>query len=177
MRSILTILFLIVLFSGCKEDKSTEPVVNAVTSGSVAIDTRRLPTGFSFSRGDTISTPNATNILPDFEFYVKTANDPRPLGVHFVGARPYFKPTFNFKRFFSTLDSANAYFEAIREVTDTAFAVEIFFESTPYQIYTVKTFDEKFAKILITKNGPNADTSYATCSFEWMYQPNGTRSF
>ena len=177
MRSILTILFFIVLFPGCKKDSSTEPVVNTVTSGSAAIDTRRLPTGFSFARGDTLSTPNTANILPDIEFSLKTLHDPRPLGVVFVALRPYLKPTFNFKHFFSTLDSARAYFQGIKEVEDTAFTYETLFETTPYQIYTVKTFDNKFAKILITKNGPSADTSYAACSFEWTYQSNGRRSF
>jgi hypothetical protein len=177
MKSVLTILLLFIVSSGCKRDNPSEPIANTVTSGKVTIDTRRLPTGFSFVHGDTISVPNPENILPDFEFYVKTRNDPRPVGVHFAGSRPSYQPTFCFKHFFSTLDSAKANFQNLNEVIDTAFTVEILFESIPYQIYTVKTYDGKYAKILITDNGPNIDTSYATCSFDWTYQSNGSRHF
>ena len=178
-KSMSIILLIVIVFSGCKKDNPSEPPISTIKSGEVTVDTRGISTGFSFSRGDTISAPNVQNLWPDFEFFFETGPDgPQIIGVSLAGTQPDHsnRPTFHFKKSLSTLDSANIYFQNITEVTDSTFD-PITFHLTQYQVYTVKTIDGKFAKILIRNNNLSPDSSYVTFSFGWVYQSNGTRHF
>ena len=49
------------------------------------------------------------------------------------------------------------------------------------QIWLFKTFDEKYAKLRIistlTRKQPDKPFPYAECTFEWVYQPDGSLTF
>jgi hypothetical protein len=57
----------------------------------------------------------------------------------------------------------------------------------PYQVWGVKTHDGKFGKILIVDTffctqeydsaGHTVSRSYGEITFDWQYQPDGTRCF
>jgi hypothetical protein len=173
------ILTFTILYSGCKTDNPTGLSGTTLKSGNVTFDTRRMSQGFSFSQGDTLSTPNSANIWPDFEFFIETGPDgPMALGVYLAGTYPNHnnRQTFHFKRSFSTLDSANTFFQSLTETTDTTFD-PIISQLKAHQVYTIKTIDAKFAKILIRNNNLSNDSSYVTFSFDWVYQSDGTRHF
>jgi hypothetical protein len=169
MRLPTTYLFTVLLLVGCSKDNSLEPPETALRSGTVTVDTRQLPDGFSFSKGDTVSAPFQGATWPDFEFYIATTNSPKPVGVSLAGKLPdgSYRPTFRLKESFSRLDSARKYFQSIAGITDTGFTPAAYHLS-PYQVYSVSTNSGACATILILQNGPNIDTSYATLSFDWI---------
>ncbi len=176
-----SILLLFFLISGC--DNSVVPITK--TSGENTINTKVVDskyTGFSFSQGGNIIYPNANNILPDIIVLVNTDENGNILGIYFNSSSSL-KPTFNIIKTFNDADSAKVFFNNFSEVPDSNY-VDLALPVRVNQIWSVKTVDDKFGKILILHTDAYADNSnqssptlYGEATFKWNYQPNGSRNF
>lgn len=179
----LLIVLIVAAWGGCKDD-GTGPAPTP-TSGRATIDSRYVnsqASGFSFDQAGIVRFPNSQGTLPDIFVLVQMNEDGRVVGVFF--ARPdSLVPTFQLLRQFATLDSAQSYFQSLSEIPDTAY-VDIALPVSVGQIWMVKTRRTTFAKILIRhtlayadSSGPGAPTLYGEATFDWVYQPDGTRKF
>lgn len=179
----ISILFLVViLFNSC--DNSVGPTLPK-TSGETTINTTIVNLkgiGFSFSQGGNIEYPNSQNIITDIIVMIQISANGDVVGV-FFGSGSSLKHSFNLVKQFNNIDSAQSFFNNLNEVPDSnyeALAIPV----KAYQIWAVKTVENKFGKILILKTDAYDDTSnpslhnvYGEASFKWKYQPNGSTKF
>ena len=175
------IIIAILVWSGC--DKSTDP--SSPTSGTITVSSRVVnfqSTGFSFTRGSVIVFPNPQGLLPDLMVLVQIDERGSIIGVFFSPPGPP-RPTFRLLGQFSTLDTAQTYYQALSQILDTAYA-DLAIPARSGQIWAVKTRENKYAKILIRNTVAFADSStssaptpYGEATFDWTFQPNGTRQF
>lgn len=155
------------------------------TSGTATIDSRVVnyqASGFSFDQAAVVKISNSSDILPDIQLLVNMNQTGDILGVYL--ARPdSIVPSFRLLRRFSTLDSAQSYFDNLGEIPDTTYE-DLALPVNVAEVWAVKTSRNTFAKILITQtvaymdtSNPSAPTPYGQATFNWSYQPNGTRVF
>lgn len=181
-RMFASITILLMIISGC--DNNVDPN-NSRLSGEITLNTlvgNNKSSGFSFSQGNIIEFPNANNTIPDFIVMVQRDAPGNILGV-FLGPAGNLKPTFNLINQFYNKDSAQVFFDNLNEVpennyTDLAIPVKV------YQVWSIKTNDNKFGKILILytnayrdDSNPNSLNDVGEVKFKWTYQQNGTPIF
>ncbi len=173
---------LLLLYAGCKNE-GTSPVPTP-TSGTATVNSRVVNStvsGFCFSRAANISYPNQAGVIPDMMVLVQTGQSGNILGVYL--ARPdTLVPTFRLLREFGSADSAHQYFVALSEIPDTTYE-NLALPARASQIWAVKTRDNTFAKIHIRSTTAYVDSStgvrtlYGEATFDWAYQPDGSRRF
>jgi hypothetical protein len=168
---------------GCKDD-GTGPVPTP-TSGRATIDSRYVnsqASGFSFDQAGVVRFPSPQGNLPDICVSVQMNNPGEIVGVYLT--RPdSLVPTFRLLRQFVTIDSAESYFQGLAEIPDTTY-VALAIPTSEGQVWAVKTRRTTFAKVLVRhtlayadSSGQGAPTPYGEATFDWAYQPNGTRQF
>lgn len=171
-KIISSIILIVVLILGCDP---TEPEI-LMNSDIATVDQNN--SGFSFSRGKSVTIPNNENIIPDFLIAAHIDMNGNVLGVFF--AAESFRPAFNLIKEFSQSDSALTFYNNLLEVPDSNYQ-ELALPVNLNQIWAVKTGDNKFGKILILNTEAKYDSvalNYKTvANFKWKYQPNGSRSF
>ena len=155
------------------------------TSGTANIDSRVVnnqASGFSFSEAAVVKIPNSSDIIPDIQVSVNTNPTGDIHGVFFATPGTLF-PAFQLLRRFSIPDSARLYFNDLGEIPDTTYE-ELALPVEVGDVWAVKTRRSTFAKILIIQtvaymdtSNPSAPTPYGQATFDWSYQPNGTRIF
>jgi hypothetical protein len=170
----------------CKSD-NVGPIGSQSVSGTTAINSKHRYV-FSFVRGgaEILNPPNLDS-LADFDAgFIETGpNGPEPIGICFVG---YTQQMFHLVRSFAALDSARTFFQDMFTVADTSFVVGTCGSDVQNQgqgaranqVWSIKTRQNKFAKMLILSNmgfNPNTDSAYAEITFDWVYQPSGSRTF
>lgn len=168
--------FLFLLFYSCD---STEPTIED-KSDEVTINNGK--NGFSFSYGSSIPVPDTTNnIIPDIIIFVRLDDNGTVLGVFF--GSDTLRPAFNLIKEFSNIDSAKTFFYDLSEVPDSNYQ-DLALPVKAYQIWAVKTHDNKYGKILIISTdayeyspSPGFRSYHLEATFKWKYQPNGSRNF
>ncbi len=182
MKKLRSLVLLLALYfiSGC--DNSTGPTEPKIY-GETTINSKVVNftvTGFSFNFGGPVTSPNHFNVTPDF-FVLVEIIEGNINGVFFAPGGE-FKPTFKRLMSFETRDSAQIYFNNLSEVPDSNYN-ELALPVKENQIWAVKTVDGKFGKILIINTEAYNDSStslptpYGEATFEWKYQPDGSRYF
>ncbi len=184
-ESILTLIVTTALLigGGCKDDGAGPGPTP--TSGRATLNTRYVnhqASGFSFDRAAIVVFPNWQGTLPDLCAFVQINQPGRVIGVFFT--RPdSFVQTFCLLRQFVSLDSAQAYFQSVTEIPDTTYT-DLALTLSAGQIWAVKTRRATFAKILIRhtlafvdSSAPGLPTPYGEATFDWAYQPDGTKRF
>jgi hypothetical protein len=172
-----------IFWSGCKDDGIGPSSIP--TSGTATVDSRYVnsqASGFSFDQAAIVRFPNSAGLFPDFIALVQMNETAAILGVYF--ARPdSLVPSFRLLRQFTLIDSAHSYFQDLAEIPDTNY-VDLALPVRVGQVWAVKTRRNTFAKILIRQtvayadsSNPSALTPYGEATFDWAYQPNGTRQF
>jgi hypothetical protein len=177
----------VLALSGCGSETSTCPE-SFPTSGTITLSSEITEThgtlqgtGFLFSRGGTISEPNSEGLTPDMLVIMLTDIHNTYLGPALVA--PELRPMFCRLLSAPDADSARAAFESLHEVPDVCeelmAAVEI------NEIWAVITAAGKHAKLLVLQSSYVCDTTFvdsiqvtdavARVTFEWVYQPNGSR--
>ncbi len=179
---IISILFLTLFLYGCDNIVDSTPTK---TNGETTINTKIVnfkSTSFSFLQGGNIDFPNSNNIIPDIMILVQTDETGSILDVFFSPGIAL-KPSFNLIKQISDIDSAQTFFNNLNEVPDSNY-IDLAIPVKEYQIWAVKTVDDKFGKILIlnTKaftdsSNTSAPTPYGEATFKWKYQPDGSRIF
>ena len=169
-RSLVIILLLALLPAGCRKGNDTK------TSGTVTIDNRLYGTmdyyalGFSFSKDSKISTHG--NPGPDITIDNDgTLGDVRLLDNNFLDS--FYKAGE-----FSDATSASQAFDmlmipVVKQYVVWADSIK------PNQIWIFKTGDDHYAKLRIISTDSKVieNRNYAECTFEWVYQPDGSFTF
>jgi hypothetical protein len=168
-KNLYIILFVLLAFTGCKSD-------NPKISGEVTIDNMLYGSGpyyalgFSFSSAKKIST--LSNPEPDL-----TIDNDGSLGNLILQTNNYLNS------FYKTGEFANESQASMVFNNLTSFSVtewKVWADSIrPNQIWIYRSGTEHYAKIRIisTISETRLGRDYAECTFEWVYQPDGTLTF
>jgi hypothetical protein len=176
MKKILSIFLILAVASvSCNKDENKY-------SGTVTIDNELFGAGpyygygFSVPTGEKVSTLNSPldliSLFVDFD-------------VDFTVRKIYMSVN-NYKNSFykygeySNEAAASEAFNNLKTFTATQWA-ELADPIMPNQIWLFKTSDDKYAKIRIistfSEKREGMPFPFAECTFEWVYQPDGTQTF
>ena len=172
-RSFILIVIISIVLSGCKKDETPS------LSGTVTIDNKTYQSttyyvyGFSFSKAIKVST--LENPGPDVTVYVNT--DTPPDSWLYLQA-DNLNPSFYKIGDYADVQSASAAFDNLKTVGNYQWT-EIAQPITPNQVWVYKTGTPCYAKIRIisTVNEIRETIPYGECAFEWVYQPDGSKTF
>jgi hypothetical protein len=171
-RSILFLFLALLVFSGCRKDDATR------TSGIDSIDNTIYGTGpyyakgFSFSGATKISTLD--NPGPDIVIYVNSVNTVSTLTFQANNLDPSFYKIGDYP------DAASAItaFNDLKSV-GTYQWVDMAEPVNSNQVWLYRSGNEQYAKIRIisTKNEIRNNLPFGECTFQWVYQPDGSLTF
>jgi hypothetical protein len=174
MKRLILIFFSIILFCGSCSKK------NDPTSGEVTLDNKLYGSGpyyalgFKFSLAKKISTLATEG--PDITVEAGTVETGGPV-VAYLASNTY-EPAFYLVGEYGTATEAAEAFETLY-----SFGISTWSDfGTPLaenQIWIFRTENETYAKILILSVSLNTteNPDYASCTFKWVYQPDGSTSF
>lgn len=173
-RPIILIFIFAIVLNSCKKTDNTPS-----GSGTVTIDntTHQSTTyyvyGFSFSKAKKVSTLETPG--PDITVYVNS-DTPPDTWLYFQANN--LNPSFSKIGDYPDAGSATAAFDNLKTVgsyqwTDLAQPI------APNQVWVYKTGTPCYAKIRIisTVNETRNSLPYGECTFEWVYQPDGSTTF
>jgi hypothetical protein len=172
-RIILSIAIFLLFLPGCKKDN------NPKLSGTITIDNVFYGSGPYYAFGFSVPTGKK----------VSTLND--PLDVISIMADPDINDNVR-KIYFATLGLNNS-FCRVGQYVDSASATTAFKSLTSFvnpswtetgdsvkanQVWLFRTSMEKYAKIRVMKTvAEKRNKPFAECTFEWVYQPDGSQTF
>jgi len=173
MKKILIILsFLIIAFSACKKDESVR------TSGTDTIDNIVLKSdtyyalGFSFSKAAKVSTTE--NPGPDIILYADSDSQPPKLSFQ---ANNFLDSFSKYGEFADVATATQAFnnISSLPAVTWNGLADQV----RANQIWIYRTNGEQYAKMRIISvvNETRSNVPYGECTFEWVFQPDGSTIF
>jgi hypothetical protein len=171
-RTIFILLTFLLIVSGCRKDSTPD------TSGTDTIDNTLYGTGpyyafgFSFSRAAKISS--LENPGPDIVIYVNIDNPVSRLTLQ----ADNFKPSFYKVGDFADEGAAKSAFDNLKTVP----AVQWDDMADPIadnQVWIYRSGTDYYTKIRIisTVNETRNNIPYGECTFEWVYQPDGSSTF
>jgi hypothetical protein len=169
----LYLLCFLAFLSACNKDE-------VPLSGIVTIDNQIYGTtvyyayGFSFSKAAKVSSLDSPG--PDITVQAGVVTG----GVviePFLSANTL-KPSFGLEGTYGSAGEAQAAFNALSDV-GTPTWVDLASPLTNNQVWVIRTGDGKYAKIRTIEVVLDqvAAPPFATCKFEWIYQPDGTSKF
>jgi len=165
----LVLLFLVLCAGSCRKDEIP-------LSGTATIDNDLFGTGpyyafgFSFALADKV--PTSSKPFPDLIIDNDGTTD------NLILQANTFKNSFFLAGEYNDAPSASAAFDNLTEPVATNWVVWAF-GIEPNQVWIIRTAEEKYAKIRIisTVSELRENRNYAECTFEWVFQPDGTLSF
>lgn len=166
-------LCLLLLFSGCSDDE-------VPLSGTVTIDNKIYGTsiyyayGFSFSKAAKVSSNDTPG--PDMTIQAGVVTGGAVIEP-FLSANT-FKPSFGLAGEYSTASEAQAAFNALTDA-GTPVWIDLAAPLRDNQVWVIRTGEDKYAKIrTIEVVLDDAELPpFASCKFQWVYQPDGSKSF
>jgi len=185
MRSSKTVIFAVImkstsfiflaLFSFLAACTKVEPTP---TSGTNTIDNTTYQTttyfvyGFSFSKAKLVATYPDPG--PDITVYVNIDNLPYRLTLQSNTPKPSFYKVGDY----ADEDAAKSAFNNLKTVTVSLWQ-DMADPITANQVWIYRSGADKYAKIRIisTINELRQLINYGECSFQWVYQPDGTLTF
>ena len=173
MKRIVLISFLFVLIlSGCTKKEATR------TSGIDTIDnvtyfsTTYYNYGFSFSGAKLVSTTSTPS--PDITIYVNTDNSTTRLTLQSNNLKPSFYLVGEYK----DEESAMTAFNDLKTVSVTTWQdMADPIKDNEVWIYRSGTGYYTKIRIVSTVNETKESVAYGECTFQWVYQPDGTSTF
>ena len=171
-RSLFIILATLAILYGCKKDNTTHD------SGTATIDNTLFGTGpyyangFSFSKAKKIST--ISNPGPDIVIYVNTDNPVSRLTFQANNLNPSFYKIGDYPDAASAISA----FNNLKSV-GTYQWVEIADPINSNQVWIYRSGGGQYAKIRIisTVNETRNNLPFGECTFQWVYQPDGSLTF
>jgi hypothetical protein len=173
MKKIVVILFSIFsLLTGCTKTASTR------TSGTDTIDnityfsTTYYNYGFSFSSAKLVST--STNPGPDITIYVNSDSTGSILTLQSNNLKPSFYKVGDF----ADAATAQTAFDNLKTVSVTQWQ-DMADPINANQVWIYRSGNEDYTKLRIvsTVNEIRQSIPYGECTFQWVYQPNGSTTF
>ena len=147
-----------------------------LSSDRILTDTYRS-VGFSFNQGKNVPFPAIGGVVPDIVVINETDLEGYITGASFTCPNNLF--AFHLEGSYSSLPEALTAFNEYNEVTAedfTALANPVIL----YQVWTVQTAAQKFAKLVIKGiqiKTDNPVSDYVEVNVEYQYQPDGTKIF
>jgi len=163
---------LVVLFSACTKVEKTP------TSGTVTIDNTVFQSstyfvyGFSFSEAKLVS--NLGNPGSDIIVFVNTDNTPYRLTLQADNLKPSFYKVGDY----DNESAAKAAFDNLSLVEVPRWD-DMADPLNTNQVWIYRTGNDNYAKIRIvsTVNEMRLNLPYGECTFQWVYQPDGSLTF
>ncbi len=179
MRYLLTLsLILLLAAAGCKKKEE-----GPVTSGKVTINSKLYETGtyyysigYSFSQGKLVQSNTTPG--PDVVVDEQTTPDNTAIEWVYLGTDNY-QNSFHLNGSFNSLSEAEDFFNNYLTVPDTIGYSGIAKDIKPYQVWTFRTRDMNYAKMLILDVSSEIQKGdpYSETTFRFVYQPDGSRTF
>lgn len=166
--------FIVACEKGDNNNKNTGEVI--LTSERILTDTYRS-VGFSFREGKNVPFPAIGGIVPDIVVINDTDIENNITDAIFTC--PNNLLAFHLEGSFNSLPEALARFNEYKEVTAEDFSA-LANPVINYQVWTVQTTEQKFAKIVIKNIQIKTDSpvsDYIEVTVEYQYQPDGTKIF
>jgi hypothetical protein len=172
MKRTLYIIAVVLFAAGCTrvEDtptKGTQTIDNTIFSG-----TTYYTYGFSFSKADLVATTKSPG--PDITLFVNTDNVPSRLTLQANNLKP------SFFKIGETEDetAAKLLFDNLLGFSATTWT-DMADPLLPNQVWVYRSGSDHYTKIRIisTINEIRQGVVYGECTFEWVYQPDGSLTF
>jgi len=171
-RTLFILLALFLFLAACTK---TEPTP---TSGINTIDntthftTTYFNYGFSFSTAKLVSTN--TNPRPDISLYVNIDNQPSRLTLQSDNLRPSFYKMGDF----ADEEAAKTAFNDLKTISVSQW-VDMADPLNANQVWIYRSGSDTYTKIRIisTINEIRQTVNYGECTFQWVYQPDGSLTF
>jgi hypothetical protein len=149
------------------------------TSGTVTVTNELFGSGpyyalgFSFAAADLVSTLTESY---DIDIKAGSLTTGGPI-VAFLSANTL-EPSFALKGEYGTESAAKSAFDALASVGAASY-IELAAPLKENQVWVVRTEDERYAKIRIIQIDfePTVPPYFASCQFEWVFQPDGSTQF
>jgi hypothetical protein len=172
-KPILIIFLLLILLSSCNKTDNTPS-----NSGTVTIDNKTYMSttyyvyGFLFSKADKVSTLDVPG--PDITVYVNADNTPYFLYLQANNLNPSFYKLGSYP----DAQSASEAFDNLKTVGNYQWT-ELADSISANQVWVYRSGTQCYAKIRIisTVNEIREAIPYGECTFEWVYQPDGSTTF
>jgi hypothetical protein len=165
-------LLLITILAGCTKKEATR------TSGTDTIDnityfsTTYYNYGFLFSGAKLVSTN--TNPGPDITIYVNVDNGTPRLTLQSNNLKPSFYKIGEF----ADAATAQSAFDNLKSVSVTQWQeMADTLNANQLWIYRSGTDDYTKFRIISTVNETRQSVAYGECTFQWVYQPDGSLTF
>ncbi len=172
----------LLIYMGC--DNSIEHA-KSKTAGEITLNNDEYNSkifGFSFSTADLIEYPNSESLTPDIILMAELDGNGNTKSIYLSSCMQT-KQSFILMEQFSDLESAENYFYTLSEASEDGYEIYAL-QVKEYQVWSVKTVDDKYGKILILNTErdenilkPISTNSYGEVTFRWVYQPNGSKKF
>jgi len=171
-RIIYFLLIIIASISACTKVEDTPTSGNVTIDNSTYQSTTYYVFGFSFSQGKRVSTLEDPG--PDIIIYVNSDNTPSRLTLQANNLKPSFSKVGDY----ADEASAIAAFDNLKTVSATQWT-DMADPVTANQVWIYRSGDEKYAKIRIitTVNEIRQTIPYGECTFQWVFQPDGSLTF
>lgn len=171
-RSLLIFLLAIAFVPGCKKSETPS------TAGTVTIDNTTYQSttyyvfGFSFSKAKKVTTLEDPG--PDIIVYVNADNPPNRLTLQANNLTSSFYKVGDYP----DAQSAVTAFDDLKTIGNYQWT-EMADPISPNQVWVYRTGSECYAKIRIisTVNETRNNLDYGECTFQWVYQPDGSKTF
>ncbi len=170
MRNGLLIVMLVLsILTSCKKDDLVDTSGTTKINNDLTLDPNLqtyINYGFKFSEAKLVPNPNP-DVTVDNDGTLDNLILQGKVNTRFFKAGEY-----------STEALAKQGFSNLKSITITQWE-EWAFSVKPNQVWIVSTSDEFYAKIRIisTISETRGTRDYAECTFEWVYQPDGTLTF
>jgi hypothetical protein len=171
-KSFLLIILISIVLSGCKKDESPS------LSGTVTIDNKIYQSttyyayGFSFSKATKVSTLDTPG--PDVTLFVVTDSPANRLTFQVSNLNPSFYKLGDYP----DAQSASAAFDNLTTVGNYQWT-EMADPVLANQVWVYRSGTETYAKMRIISivNEIRNELPFGGCTFEWAYQPDGSKTF
>ncbi len=176
MRNILLITLLLVgVTVSCNKEK------NPGNSGEITLTSELYGTGpyyamgYNFALGKMVKTLDKPG--PDITLLANSTNNQNYINAYL--STDNLNNSFSLTASFDNLSEAENFFNTYAEVIDSSGYEGIAANIQPYQIWTYRSSDTKYVKMLIksVKKEIRDDFPYAETTLRFVYQPDGSRTF
>lgn len=166
-------LTLLLILPGCDGKEGT-------TSGTVTLDNELYGSGpyyalgFSFEQGKAVSTLSAPE--PDITIQAGSLSEGSPVEP-FISTNT-FEPSFALKGEYGSESAAIDAFKNLKSVGSVSY-IPMGVPLKANQVWVIRTETKKYAKIRTIEVilNTNVQPPFASCKFEWVYQPDGSATF
>jgi len=170
------LIFLLLLSTACNKDDHPGDTGEITLTSELYGSGPYYVMGYNFALGKMVSTLDAPG--PDIVVLPESSPDNSVVESAYLSS-DNLKDSFTHNKSFDDLASAEAFFNSYLEVDDAGGYTGIASDLAPYQVWTYRTNENKYVKMLIlkvTKEIRN-DTPYAETTLRYVYQPDGSRTF